>query len=39
MPSLLQVNRYSNEISCRSAIAELATQGVRSVCLFKKDSN
>ena len=39
MPTLLQINRYATEISCRSAITELASQGVRSVCLFKQDSN
>jgi len=38
MPTLLQVNRYSNEIGCRSAITELTNQGVRAVCLFKQDS-
>jgi hypothetical protein len=38
MPTLHQVNRYANEIGCRSAITELTSQGVRAVCLFKQDS-
>jgi hypothetical protein len=38
MPTLHQVNRYSNEVGCRTAITELTGQGVRAVCLFKQDS-
>jgi len=38
MPTLHQVNRYSEEAGCRAAITELLGQGVRAVCLYKQEA-
>ena len=38
MPSLLQVNRYTDEAVCKSAVKELTLQNVRSVCLPRQES-
>ena len=38
MPSLQQVNRYTDETVCKSAVKELTAQNVRAVCLPRQES-
>jgi hypothetical protein len=38
MPSLQQVNRYTDEAVCKQAVKELTDKNVRAVCLPKQES-
>ena len=38
MPSLQQVNRYTDEKVCKQAVKELTDQNVRAVCLPRQET-
>ena len=37
MPSLQQINRYTDEAVCKQAIKELTDKNIRAVCLPRQE--